>query len=224
MSRLITFGCSLTYGHGLPDCFIPPKLPGDNPSKLGWPSIIAKYMNKECINMAKPGSSNKRIWHTITNFQYKENDIVFVLWSFSERSAIIKHNKIVDIGPWNNQSYYKEYEDTHDSILMSKLFVSHSNMFLISKNIKVYNIVPGKKELSLLRFNDMTVNHIPVYLTKMREYYPLALDKRHPGIECQIVYSKKILNYLNIQNDLPEHKPLNMFGRVKRHIEFIRNL
>jgi len=223
MQRLIALGCSLTYGHGLPDCFVSPNRPGDIPSKLVWSSIVAKYMHRDCINLSSPGASNKRIWHTITNFEYEENDVVFILWSFSQRSAIIKYQNIVDIGPWIDQLYYKHYEDKHDSIMMSRLFVSHANMFLESKHIKVYNIIPGKQELSILRFNDTVIDHIPVYITKMRENYPLALDNRHPGIECQEMYSKGILNYLNVQNDLPEHKPFNVFGKIKQYIQFTRN-
>ena len=221
-NRLIAFGCSLTYGHGLPDCHEPPKQPGNTHSNMGWPSIISKYMDRECINMSSPGSSNKKIWNTITNFNFKSDDIVFIQWSYIERTAILKKDQIIDLGPWSENSYYETY-DTHDSTLMSKLFVSHSNMFLELKNIKVYNIVPGKNELTLLRFKDTLIDHIPVYLTRMRELYPLALDKRHPGVECQIMYSKEILKFLDISNDLHEYKPFNTFGKIKRNIEFMRN-
>lgn len=221
MERLISFGCSLTYGHGLPDCFIPPNQPGNNPSKMGYSSILAKYLNLECVNNSSPGASNKRIWNSVTNFSYNDKDTVIIQWSYIERTSIIKEDTIIDIGPWIKNSFYDTY-DEYDGTIMSKLFVSHSNMFLSNKKIKVYNIIPGINELPLLEFNGTTVDHIPVYITSMRNLYPLALDKRHPGVECQEVYSKKILQHLNIENDLPDHKPLSLLGKFKRHLEFKR--
>lgn len=223
MERLIVFGCSLTYGHGLPDCFIPPNKPGNSHSNLSWPMHVAKYMNRTCVNKARPGSSNKRIWNEVINFEYQPNDIVIIQWSFVDRTSIIKANNIIDVGPWTDHAYYNEMYDENDSLLMSKLFVNHSNMFLRSKNIKLYNMIPGEEEIGILRFNDITTEHIPVYITKLRLSYPLALDKRHPGVECQEEYSKRILDYLDIPNDVPKNKPFNFYKRLKRHLEFIRN-
>jgi hypothetical protein len=226
MERVITFGCSLTYGHGLPDCFSPPRDPGLNPSNLGWPSIIAKCLDRECINISSPGASNKKIWNDVIHFDYQETDIVFVLWSYIERSSIIHSSKkITFIGPWapDHSNYYKEFYDKHDATLMSSLFVNHANMFLQQKNITMHNIIPGTRELPILELNNIIVKHIPIYITDIRDYHPLALDKRHPGIECQTAYSKKILDFLNIKNDLPEIKELNMLGKIKRQfIEMTR--
>lgn len=214
MERLIAFGCSLTFGHGLPDCFTPPDHPGSKHSNLAWPSILAKYMNRKCINMSTPGSSNKRIWHNVINFDYQETDIVFILWSFTDRTAILHKTHISDIGHWVEGTYYNDYYDQHDAEIMSSLFVNHANLFLKSKNIKVYNLVFSKNDLSILNFHNYKVDYIPVYISKLKEKYPKALDNRHPGLECQEVFSKKILDYLSIENNLPEHKKINLFRRI----------
>ena len=73
--RVIAFGCSFTFGHGLPDCFNPPKNPGKAPSKYAWPSLVANELNVKCINKSLPGSSNKRIWHNIGKFKFKKTKI-----------------------------------------------------------------------------------------------------------------------------------------------------
>ena len=57
--RLITFGCSNTYGHGLPDCHVPPNEAGPNPSKVAWPQLLADRRGLECVNLGQPGGSNK---------------------------------------------------------------------------------------------------------------------------------------------------------------------
>lgn len=225
MERLIAFGCSLTFGHGLPDCFIPPKDPGINPSNMGWPSILAECLGRKCINISSPGASNKKIWYDIINFDYQQNDIVFVLWSYIERSTIIHNNKMTFMGPWvpDQKNYYKEFYDQHDATVMSSLFVNHANMYLRQKNITTHNIIPGTRELPILTLGNDITKHIPIYLTDLRDYYPLALDKRHPGVEFQTAYTKKILDFLKIENDLPVMKELNLLNKIKRQfIEMTR--
>lgn len=221
MERIIFFGCSLTYGHGLPDCIVPPKSPGETHSNMGWPSIVAANLgNKKQINMSYPGASNKRIWNTIINFEFESTDIVFVQWTYKERTCVIKKDTVFNIGPWMNHEYYKTIYDANDHLVMSKLFINHANNFLESKKIKFYNLVAGKSEIEALTFGDDTCDHIPVYMTELRKIYPLAIDHNHPGIECQLMYAKKILNYLDIENDIPNIKPLGFFGRIKRDIEY----
>lgn len=219
MNRLIALGCSVTYGHGLPDCFIPPSYPDIEPSKLSWPSIIARYMNRKCINLAACGSSNKKIWHTLLNFEFEQSDIVFILWTYLERSTVIKKDRLIDIGPWtDNQLYYKELYDEHDSEIMTKLFVSHANMILNAKGVTVYNLTLKNSNTNIFTLGDRVIEHIPIYINDMRELYPYALDNRHPGIECNEIYSKRILDFLKIENDLPNHIPLTRYKRLVRNL------
>lgn len=199
MNRLITFGCSLTFGHGLVDCFVPPKHPGSLPSAMGWPNIVAQHTNKICINMSSPGASNKRIWYSIINFKYQLPDIVIVLWSYPERTSIFKEACIEDIGTWNNPEYYNYMYDKIDSLIMSRLFINHANMFLQSKNIKVYNMVIAKEHTKMLTLGTTTISHMPTFIADLRELYPCAMDHCHPGIECHQSYSKAILKHLNVE-------------------------
>lgn len=220
MERLIAFGCSLTYGHGLPDCFVSPSSPGPLPSRLGWPSIVAECLGKECVNISSPGASNKKIWNDIINFDYRETDMVFVLWSYVDRTCIIHADTTTtNMSHWTGHAtYYDEYYDKYDATLMSSLFVNHANMFLQNKNITVYNMVLEKTELPILKLHSTPVKHIPVYLGKIRDDYPTALDNQHPGVECQTAYSKEILEFLNIKNDLPVVKKINILKKIKRQI------
>ena len=62
--RIISFGCSYTYGHGLADCLEEDKITqGADPSKLAFASLLAKKINCKCINLGKSGNSNKEIWY-----------------------------------------------------------------------------------------------------------------------------------------------------------------
>lgn len=203
MKRLIAFGCSLTYGHGLPDCHVAPHYPGPVASKQAWPEIAAQQLNRTCINMATPGSSNKRIWHNIINFKFKKDDIVIILWSYEERFAIFKNKDVVeDIGNWMKydtpQAYYQYFYNNYDSLMQTKLYVSHANFILKDKLIPVYNLTTKKETANIFKLPGHRVSHIPLYICDdYRNSYPVALDGRHPGVECNQIFANDVLQYIS---------------------------
>jgi hypothetical protein len=180
----------LTYGHGLPDCHVAPSEPGIIPSDYAWPEILANKIGAECVNMSEPGSSNKRIWHTLINFNFKETDIVFVLWAAVDRTCVLRTAEMIeDIGPWMDElDYYKQYHSDYDAEMQTRLYISHSN--LVRPGIK--NLITAKKHQHLLSLCGNTVSHIPVYLRNYVDKYPLALDNVHPGVECHRVFAEEI--------------------------------
>ena len=74
--RLVTFGCSYPFGQGLPDCIGHNSIyaPGPNPSLYAFPSLIAKQIGVENINLARPGASNKEIVYKVQQFQFERDD------------------------------------------------------------------------------------------------------------------------------------------------------
>lgn len=214
MERLIAFGCSFTFGHGLSDCFRPPVDPGRRPSNKVWPNLIATHLKRKCINKSWPGSSNKRIWKSILDFKFKKDDIVFILWSFPERTAIFKEtNKTVDIitSNSNNELYYKNFYDEYDSKTMMGLFISHANFYLESKNIKTFNLLVRKEYRDNL-IKDQSINLVPYFLGDMMHDYPLALDNSHPGEEFQKVFSNKVITHI----DEPISNNQTTFEKIKK--------
>lgn len=219
MNRLIAFGCSLTFGHGLPDCHIPPNHPKNSPSKYAWPAILASQLNRKCVNMANPGASNKRIWKTIIDFDYKPTDIVFILWSYPERSAILNKNSIQNLGPWMDdtvsKSYYENSYTDYDALVQSQLFISHANSFFKENNITVYNLIVNKCLKHIFTLRGTTVPHVPLYLyNDFQNYYPKALDNNHPGEECQIAFADSILTYITTG----KINKISVFEKIKREV------
>ena len=90
MSRLIAFGDSFTYGHGLADCHVPVKnWAGPNPSKFAWPQVLGDMLGLEVVNKAICGSSNVQILKEILNFEdFVSYDTVIVGWTFNMRDCI----------------------------------------------------------------------------------------------------------------------------------------
>jgi hypothetical protein len=204
MSRLITFGCSYTYGDRLPDCYQPEKdASGMLASKLAWPQLLANELELDCVNNSKPGVSNKFIWNSIINFNYKKNDIVVILWTHPDRTTLITKETTTNIGPWDTRApgseYYKYLYDDHDSELTSKLFISHANYFLKNKLMTVYNLIINRSLIKLFNMtNSDIVDHIPLYFIDKiyNDIPPKALDNVHPGINAHLKFSQDLLNYI----------------------------
>jgi len=82
MKRLVAFGCSLTQGQDLEK--------GVEYSRLAWPYLLGQKLNLAVVNCGKNGSSIKRIWWDIMNFDFHSTDTVVVLWTHINRWCIIK--------------------------------------------------------------------------------------------------------------------------------------
>jgi hypothetical protein len=197
-NRLIAFGCSFTFGVGLPDCF---KHQGAEkiPSKLGWVQILADKMNLTAHNMSKPGSSNLEILDNILKFKFEESDIVVVMWTMPTRELYLRRfpvKKDLQMGPWNTDSISKrwiESLDDHDQGVKSWINAHHADLVLKQNNVKYLHIPcfpkawdPHKPDYINIDNMDMTG------LIKVDE----GLDP-HPGIESNKLTADKIFNLLN---------------------------
>ncbi len=202
--RLVAFGCSLTYGHGLPDCYEPPHFAGAAASRLSWCELVSKTLNRHCLNLSTPGSSNKRIWHTVNTFQAKPGDLAVIMWSFAHRNCIIKSKDCVkDILSPNNtyrenetdRAYYRHIYDAYDSEVMSKLYVEHATARLQRQGATVIN-------LSYERENQSWFDR--VQLTKVffsdigYQSMPRALDNSHPGVEAHRKFADDLLSNITV--------------------------
>lgn len=94
MERIVSFGCSFTYGLGLNDCYNAENhnLPGPNPSKYAWPSILAAKLNWDCRNEGIVSASNFEILLKILESDFNETDRIIVMWSSSERDLLLLDN------------------------------------------------------------------------------------------------------------------------------------
>lgn len=217
MSRLIVFGCSYAYGFALDDC----NEAHSPPSKFCWPVFIADAMNRELVNMSKPASSNKRIWHTISTFKFQPTDLVIISWSYGNRSCIINN-------PWNIKNlinhtddveavaYYEHIHSWYDSLLMSKLFVKDANQILNEMGLQVYNLFTNRYWADMLKSN---YNTIPLYMEEYITNYPKALDNMHPGLEANRAFAVDFMNHIGVSHSIKDiQKPYTFFERLKHKL------
>jgi len=211
MSRLVAFGCSNTYGDGLEDCW-DGKRHGPTPSKFAWPNVLGSMLGvDEVINAAKPAISNKQIWLNAMEFDYRNNDIVLLHWTYIDRDCFF--DKVPVIGPWranekNIKLYYKNFYSEKDRHYDFYNRADHVNRYLKSKNIKQYHFQShGVSELGSKIQSLFTpplwfgVNILPLSITQMSNDYS-ALDDKHPGHETHIEFATDIFNFLKSDNDI----------------------
>ena len=189
--RIVAFGCSYTYGHGLPDCLDNNGKPGPTYSKLAFPALLSQKLKCEYINLGKSGNSNKEIWNDILNFNFKEGDIALVTWTYYSRFCIIKSNATQRINPWNERDkpFYMNYSNRNDMLLDFYTRLNHVNTHLKTKDIQSFNYVVEDPEKSPPVWNNTVVLGLFAKLDK-------ADDDVHPGELSHKVFADDIYNYI----------------------------
>ena len=215
----MTFGCSHVFGHGLPDCITLAyeedkdsktrsrfHAPGEKPSQFAWPSLLAEKLNRECLNLSEPGSSNLTILMEILKCDFKPDDLVIIGFTYFGRynchifvdkagsgNVIGKntedHRKMIlaDMGIKNSE--LREY-------WYNWLTIHHAMTYLKSINVKSFFHVgplwdtPDSGERikpDMLEFDNFLDDVKLVY----RDF---ALDNMHQGLESHRLQSELIYN------------------------------
>lgn len=206
MSRLVAFGCSFTYGQGLPNSKI-----GNNttkfasqPSDHSWPYKLAEMLNVEGVNKGIPGASNLEILYHILNFDFKPNDIVVVMWSLPDRDLYFQSSRgfkpFRQLGTWltNRNKYEEEWFknlDFKDNCIKSWIYIQHADLYLKSLSLKYihYPILPNLLE-----------EYRPEFIKKIDNFFNngfIDIDKcqegSHPGILSHIETANVVYKILN---------------------------
>tara|TARA_B100001057_G_scaffold481223_1_gene554991 strand:+ start:2278 stop:2901 length:624 start_codon:yes stop_codon:yes gene_type:complete len=199
-NRLITFGCSLTYGSAL-----------ENPNDA-WPNQLATKWNLDLVNMGISGSSTKRIWWEIMNFDFKKTDTVVVLWTHMDRWCILKKDnnhlewdipgKIVlyekrkpesTLQVKVSEAYYKYLHDDFDMLTQYLCYTNHAANYL-DELVGVHYHLRASEIDKNLPFN--SVDFLPVDLDLIQQDHPKATDGIHPGKEAYTEFVNQINNQI----------------------------
>ena len=161
--KLVTFGCSFTYGHGLADCMAEDGSNGPTASEQAWPSVLGKLTGMKVDNASEPGSSNLMITKAIVDYsKYTKDTVVVVMWSNNDRETIYKTGNeklhmlpgfLDDTMPgtfWfdkdkNNfkktiTTYYENYHEDWNATLNQTIRMNFVHAFLKSKGIQSFHL------------------------------------------------------------------------------------
>lgn len=201
MPRLVTFGCSFTYGQSLPDCHEDIS----RPSNFAWPKLLSDKLNYECVNLSSPGSGNFQILMNVLKTDFKTDDLVILAFSYFHRYDFYqmtdkigegtsinfkqaKHKQIIMSEMWALDNYQeKNYWDNW-------LAIQHCELFLNFKKVKNYsflNLPYGAKE------NKPNLLELSGFMDDVRCVgVDVALDNQHPGIRSHKILAEKLWNKL----------------------------
>ena len=225
-NRLVTFGCSLTYGQAL-----------ENRNKDSWPAQLGARLNLPVHNQGRRGASTKRIWWQIVNFPFKQDDLVVIGWTHKDRWCIIKNDFIqktnddfnsddpevvmnfdipqlagtdeyekvtgyIDVGPWGTDSkkvsdmFYRYFHDDYDMMINYFALVNHADYYLKERKIKTIHINMAQHE-DKPEFNN--VNFLPIDFQAIKDNNPKAKDNWHPGPKAFEIFTDKVYNLIKEQ-------------------------
>jgi hypothetical protein len=196
--RLIAFGCSFTYGAGLPDCFHHAERYGKHPSNYSWVQVLADRLDLTAHNMGVPGASNLEILCNILKFKFKKDDTVVIMWSLPNRDLYFKKYPVkqeFQLGPWNTSMLAKRWIsllDERDQTIKSWINMHHADAVLTQAGVKYLHIPSHPKNLIANKPEFININNIDLGGL-------IDIDKgldRHPGIESNKLTAEKIYNIL----------------------------
>lgn len=136
--KLKSFGCSFIFGSELSDDGWGG--PYATPSKLTWPALLAKHLNREYECYARPGSGNLQILEAILNqiSTSDSNDLFVIGWTWIDRfDYYVVNSPTPSRSPWRTimpndtdnlaRLYYRdmhsEYRDKFVSLSYMKLAI-----------------------------------------------------------------------------------------------------
>lgn len=227
--RVVAFGCSHTYGHGLSDCIKDEFLPGEQPSKFAYPNVLANKLGIECVNNSSPGASNLEILLTILEFNFLPEDLVVVMWSHTDRGLLFTEEKQeLKIMPWllrddlsthprgilfNWLNNPKKINTPRDSLIdiARSFYEIHSDYHLtLTSWLYMYmafmflDNMPLKKVILSYHEWDAPSNPILDCRTIKEDFDSFAVDRAddgfHSGVKSNEIWADKIFEWLHNNN------------------------
>lgn len=199
--NLYTFGCSHTYGMGLPDCWNTlTNTFGPVPSKFAWPSVLAEKLNCKLNNKSYPGISNKEIWYKIVETQFNPiDDMVICMWTNPVRTCFITDEIVqpeyrigVHMESVFSKAYLSGYHFDYNAYLDSYLQINHAKLYLDAIGVKNYHLFYSKTFEYDIEWN--SVDFIPLYIEDMEQ--DRALDGVHVGPKTHTQFSNLLIDKL----------------------------
>ena len=184
MNRLITFGCSHTFGAGVPD-----------PDQQVWGKIVSNHLKLEFVNEGIRGSSNKLIAHQVRNFNFIPSDTVIILWSYLPRYGKLEDRYTYEnFNPAKNteisNTFYKHFYSDYDSKFTNKVFINYTLHYLLSLKIKFY--FAGITYDTINSLTDINDYNLPIDFTQYQERYKMSAIDKHLNVTGNLLYGNNM--------------------------------
>lgn len=206
MNRLITFGCSHTYGVGLEDCQDTViggiKIPASKPSNKGWPRMVADALGLELVNMAWPAASNIEILYNILTFDFCESDTIVIMWSHYARDMVFDeliHTPLLRsrLAPWSSHEFTRKWihqMTEEDFAAKTWMYIHHACLHLDNKNVKYIHYPAAPADLDVYPLPQLDIKNL---YKEGINWVDKALDNSHPGPKSNAIIANNVVRILN---------------------------
>lgn len=195
--NLVAFGCSFTFGYGLPDIYdhTSTKINLLKPSIHAWPQKLGELLNCNVINKGIPAAGNLEIFNQIINYPFNENDICVILWS-----QFIRHDKFMfGASRRISDKLFLEKNNITNSTwqihsrIRNWLTIHHAILFLENISVKNYSLLgildprfdfpkPNITNIKFKNIDDTILPHMWI-IDKALDINDPKHSGGHPGIE-----------------------------------------
>ena len=206
--KLVTFGCSHTYGHGLSDCIAEDGSNGPTASQQAWPIILGGLTDMKVDNASRPGAGNLMITKAIVDYsKYDKNTVVVIMWSHNNRETIYKDGGeeklpmlpgFLNAGMpkdfwWDKEdtfkkdvtTYYETFHEDWNATLNQMIRMNFVHAFLKSKGIQSFHVYCEHYHEDFNYFKKFNVRDLNLKRFNWSDHFHIddALDvpNPHPG-------------------------------------------
>lgn len=216
MGRLIAFGCSNTFGHGLSDCVMPNGHPPRTPSQLGWVATLGKMLQRKVVNQGIPGGSIKEAVWRFEQTEISKDDVVVILWPYYHRTCVTgytfednrKGNLMIapSIPSDLEKGYYKDYFTDEDAFFTNSIFIKYVERTLEKIGAQYYGFVHDPDEIE--EYNKRGANICSLWQGYYHHLGYELTENLHLDVEGNTAFAEDIYAYMNT-GIFPERKPIH---------------
>lgn len=197
MNRLITHGCSFTYGQEL-----------DDPATQAWPALLAKSLGRDLVNLAQPAYANDAIVQDLVSFDLTKDDLVIVSWTLNHRMIFFDEEgwyvTLPELADETNRSEVIAsllkttstqwlYERWLTQVVLLQNHLKHNNIpFLFLNTFRNYQgkhkLISSIDPVTFMKFKTF-------YFSILLEIFPKC-EFGHPGTEAHQALAKILEKYM----------------------------
>jgi hypothetical protein len=224
MSNLFAFGCSHTYGYGLPDVVqymtgkeIYPTKFGKNynfGSKFAWPQLLANKLNLECYNYGCCGANGKEVVWLITQcLQHNmifNKDTVAILWPAFSRTGIFENDPLcnpssqvitnriwADKGNKRSKVFYYSYYNEYDFAIQRWQEIILVDLLCKERGINCYHSTYNKELTPAeVGLKSITKNMNIDFMQGSPWSVDFSADGKHHGPKSNELLASKWFNFI----------------------------
>ena len=192
-NQAVFLGCSFTAGVGLPD------------SNTHYSSLVAKYFDKELLNLAVPGGSNSLIVDRYTQLEFYPGQLVVIQLThpgrlhYCDTNRKLRTVRFADTDLSLNRMMIEVY---NKDFLFYELLIKVRAIVSIARARKiklVFWLINYKDEMVYSRLDQTYFYHMPEFVpASWMENYILDLgtDNLHPGILSNRFIADTLIKYI----------------------------